>query len=104
MPRGRRRRGQARAPRRPRSERKPLTEQQQKRYGALLAANVTQEDIRAALAARGITITRQSIGLVLRDQFVNDDVIDEFCALTNTTRDDMQFPPRFDAAAQEKSA
>jgi Ulp1 family protease len=100
--RGRRRRGQARAPRRPRSERKPLTEAAQKRYTAMLAANVTQEHVRDALEKKGIVITRQSIGLVLRDQFVNDDVIDAFCELTNTTRDEMQFPARL--VAQEKSA
>jgi len=47
-----------------------------------------QKRIADALNERGIAITRQSVGLVIRNKFVNDDVIVEFCKQTGSARAD----------------
>lgn len=73
-------------PRRPRGEGSPLTPAQDNRYSLMRRAGVDRTTISSVLADRGIDLTRQSVGNVIRNRFVNDDVINVFCELTKSTR------------------
>lgn len=74
--------------RRPKRAPVPLTEAQDKRYSLLRRNAIEQQHIVDHLAAKGIKISRPSVGLVIRNAFVNEDVIAAFCELTRTTRDE----------------
>jgi hypothetical protein len=64
----------------------PLTAAQDKRYSLLRKFGVDRQTIADVLAERGVTVTRQTVGKVIVNGFVNDDVIAVFCELTGTTR------------------
>lgn len=64
----------------------PLTPAQDKRYSLMRKAGVNRKQIADTLATRGIIVTRQTVGRVIVNGFVNDDVIAAFCELTGTTR------------------
>lgn len=63
-----------------------MTAAQANRYSLMRQAGIDQKTIAESLAARGVDITRQSVGLVIRNKWVNDDVIAEFCTQTKSTR------------------
>ena len=74
-------------PRRPPGEREPLTAEQDKRYSHMRQSGVTQQSIADHLAAtKGIEVARQTVGAVILNKFVNDDIIDAFCELTKSSR------------------
>lgn len=64
----------------------PLTPAQEARHTMLRRAGVDRVAIEEYLRARGILHTRQGIGGVIRNRYINEDVIAAFCALTGTTR------------------
>lgn len=64
-----------------------LTAAQDRRYSIMRRTGVDQKTIAESLQARGIDISRQSVGGVIRNRFYNEDVIREFCRLTDTTRE-----------------
>lgn len=75
-------------PRRPPGEREPLTVAQDNRYSLMRRNGVTQQSIADHLAAKRIEVARQTVGAVILNKFVNDDIIDAFCELTKTSRAD----------------
>lgn len=75
-------------PRRPRSENKPLTREQSERQLMMRNAGINGQIVADELRAQGITLTRQAVGNVIRNKFVNEDVIAVFCALVGSTRDE----------------
>lgn len=93
-------------PRRPRSANKPLTRAQSERQRTMRNMSVNGQTIADTLGLRGITLTRQAVGNVIRNKFVNEDVIAVFCELTNTTREKAwpDVPPIDDAVDRATSA
>jgi hypothetical protein len=83
-------RGRRNVARRPPRDPEPLTAAQAARYTFMKTATppTDQKKIADALRLRGVTISRQSVGHVIRNRFVNDDVIEEFCKQTGKTRAD----------------
>lgn len=63
-----------------------LTRAQNRRYTLMRSKGVTQKDIADHLAKRGVILTRQTVNYTIRNRSVNEDVIDAFCKLTDTTR------------------
>jgi hypothetical protein len=79
----------ARGPRRPARKPEPLTDAQDKRYSLMRRAGVEQQAIADKVKAdTGRVVSRQTVGSVIRNKFVNDDVVDAFCALTGASRED----------------
>lgn len=64
----------------------PITPAQDRRLSLLRLNGVDLEAIRRRLQRKHIQITRQAIGAVIRNKFVNEDIIAAFCELTSTTR------------------
>lgn len=102
MPRKNQRRTRSATSLRRPSQRQPITDAQDKRYSLMRRAGVMQEQIRAKLAEKGITVSRASIGAVILNKFVNDDIIDTFCELTGTSRAEAwpDVPPLEEGAAR----
>jgi hypothetical protein len=74
-------------PRRPQSAAAPLTKAQDRRYSLMRTTGVDRQMIANVLRERGVVLTRQAVGNVIRNRFVNDDVIAVFCELTGATRE-----------------
>lgn len=80
-----RRRGAAEIPRVRRLP-TPLTPAQQNRYDLLRRNNIDQTSVEEHLRFRGVEHTRQGVGGVMRNRYVNEDVISMFNELTGATR------------------
>lgn len=79
-----------RTPRAPARPSDPLTPEQAARYTFMRTATppTDQKRIADALIAQGVDITRQSVGLVIRNKFANEAVFAEFCKQTGKTREE----------------
>lgn len=90
MPRrGKRKHKTRTTPRRPTRAPEPLTDAQDRRLSLLRRNAIEQQHVADHVTTmRGVKVSRQAVGAVIYNKFVNDDIIDAFCELTHTTRDE----------------